>query len=68
MKVIENAVGERQVQRLKRRFQPGSLDWVSMATAGRAMPWQLAPDLPQRVLELARGKYAEFNDSHVHES
>lgn len=58
---------ERQVQRLKRRFQPNSLDWVRHGNRGKTRPWALHPDLPQRVLELARSKYAGFNDSHLHQ-
>ena len=55
-KVIENAVGgrlsvreasrllhlsERQVQRLKRRYQPDSVGWVQHGNRGRSMPWAL---------------------------
>lgn len=58
---------ERQVQRLKRRFQPNSVDWVRHGNRGKPRPWALHPDLPQRVLELARSKYAGFNDSHLHQ-
>ena len=80
MRVIEKAVdgrlsvreaacllqrSERQVQRLKRRFQPHSAAWVKHGNCGQAKPWALLPQLRQRVLELARGKYAGFNDSHL---
>ncbi len=80
MRVIEKAVdgrlsvreaarllqrSERQVQRLKRRFQPNSAAWVRHGNWGRTKPWALSPALRQRVLELARGKYAGFNDSHL---
>jgi transposase len=78
--VIENAAGgrlsvreaarllqlsERQVQRLKRRYQPDSVAWVQHGNRGRPMPW--AFPLPQKVLilTLARGKYQGFNDSHL---
>ena len=54
VKVIENAaserlsvreasrllqLGERQVQRLKRRYQPNSVGWVRHRNRGRSMPW-----------------------------
>ena len=80
VKVIENAAGgrlsvreaarllqlsERQVQRLKRRYQPDSIAWVQHGNRGRPMPW--AFPLPQKVLilHLARTKYLGFNDSHL---
>jgi len=82
VKVIENAAGgrlsvreascllqrsERQVQRLKRRYQPDSVGWVQHCNRGRSMPW--AVSLPQKplILNLARGKYRGFNDSHFTE-
>src|ERR1700688_250374 len=82
VKVIENAVGgrlsvreasrllqlgERQVQRLKRRYQPDSLDWVQHGNRGQRRPW--AVSLPQKelILRLARGRYHGFNDSHLAE-
>jgi transposase len=80
VKVIENAVGgrlrvseaarllqlsERQVQRLKRRYRPDSVAWVHHGNRGRPMPWALPADLRRIILELARGKYRGFNDSHL---
>jgi transposase len=80
VKVIENAVdgrlrvgeaarllqlSERQVQRLKRRYRPDSVDWVQHGNRGRPMPWALPAALRQTVLRLARGKYQGFNDSHL---
>lgn len=56
---------ERQVQRLKRRYQPNSADWVRHGNRGKPRSWALKPELCQRVLELASGKYAGFNDSHL---
>ena len=82
VKVIENAAGgrlsvreasrllhlsERQVQRLKRRYQPDSLSWVHHGNRGRSMPWAVSVPQKQLVLTLARGKYAGFNDSHLTE-
>jgi transposase len=82
VKVIENAAGgrlsvreasrllhlsERQVQRLKRRYQPDSLSWVQHGNRGRAMPWAVSVPQKQLILTLARGKYQGFNDSHLTE-
>jgi len=80
VKVIENAVAgrlsvseaarllqlsERQVQRLKRRYRPDSVAWVHHGNRGRPMPWALPAALRRTILELARGKYRDFNDSHL---
>ena len=82
VKVIENAAGgrlsvreasrllhlsERQVQRLKRRYEPDSVDWVRHGNRGRSMPWAVSPPQKQLILSLARGKYRGFNDSHLTE-
>jgi transposase len=79
VKVIENAVegrlsvgeaasllqlSKRQVQRLKRRYRPDSVAWVHHGNRGRPMPWALPAALRRTILELRRGKYAGFNDSH----
>src|ERR1700694_531129 len=81
-KVIENAAGgmlsvrevarllqlsERQVQRLKRRYQPDSVGWVQHGNRGRSMPWAVSVPQKQLILTLARGKYQGFNDSHLTE-
>jgi len=80
VKVIENAVAgrlsvseaarllqlsNRQVQRLKRRFCPDSVAWVHHGNRGRPMPWALPAALRRTILDLARGKYQGFNDSHL---
>jgi transposase len=80
VKVIENAVAgrlrvseaarllqlsERQVQRLKRRYRPDSVAWVHHGNRGRPMPWALPAALRRTILELARGQYRDFNDSHL---
>src|SRR5271168_3067410 len=80
VKVIENAVdgrlsvseaagllqlSERQVQRLKRRYRPDSVAWVHHGNRGRPMPWALPAALRRTILQLARGKYQGFNDSHL---
>jgi transposase len=82
VKVIENAVGgklsvgeasrllqlsERQVQRLKRRFQADSVAWVRHGNRGRHVPWAFPLPQKQLILTLARGKYRGFNDSHLTE-
>ena len=82
VKVIENAAGgrlsvreasrllqlsERQVQRLKRRYQPDSIAWVRHGNRGRSMPWAVSVPQQQFILSLARGKYQGFNDSHLAE-
>jgi transposase len=82
VKVIENAVGgrlsvreasrllqlsERQVQRLKRRYQPDSLDWVQHGNRGQRRPWAVAVPQKQLILRLARGRYPGFHDSHLAE-
>jgi transposase len=60
-------LSERQVQRLKRRYQPDSIDWVHHGNLGRVMPWAVSPPQKQLILTLARGKYVGFNDSHLTE-
>jgi transposase len=82
VKVIENAAGgrlsvreasrllqlsERQVQRLKRRYQPDSIGWVQHGNRGCSMPWAISLPQKQLILRLARGKYQGFNDSHLTE-
>ncbi len=82
VRVIENAAGgrlsvreasrrlhvsERQVQRLKRRYQPDSVGWVQHGDRGRSMPWAISVPQKQLILTLARGKYQGFNDSHLTE-
>lgn len=58
---------ERQVQRLKRRFQPDSTDWLIHGNTGRPKPWALPPEVRHQIVELARTRYAGFNDSHFHQ-
>lgn len=82
LKVIENAVAghitvaqaaallqlsRRQVKRLKARCRPGEVDWVRHGNRGRPKPWRTSTAVRDRLLELARGKYAGFNDSHLAE-
>lgn len=82
VKVIENAVqgritvGEastllqlsgRQVKRLKARYRPEEVDWVRHGNYGLAKPWALSEVIRNRIVRLAREKYAGFNDSHLTE-
>ena len=82
IKVIENAVAgritvqeaagylnlsERQVKRLKRAHAEEDAGWVKHGNEGRSPANAVSAEKRQRVVELARGKYAGFNDSHLHE-
>ena len=82
VKVIENAVqgritveeasallqlSTRQVKRLKSRYEPEDVEWVRHRNRGASKPWALAEAVKQRIVELARDKYAGFNDSHLTE-
>src|ERR1022692_1956406 len=82
VKVIENAadgrlsvceasrllqLSERQVQRLKRRYQPDSVGWVQHGNRGRSMPWAVSIPQKQLILSLARGNYQGFHDCHLAE-
>ena len=82
VKVIENAVAghvtvaeaakllslsARQVQRLKRRCVPGEVDWVRHGNRGQSKAWRTTERVRAKVLKLAAGKYAGFNDSHLTE-
>ena len=82
VKVIENVVmgrvtaseaatalkrSPRQVKRLKKRFESECVEWVRHGNHGRAKPWALAEAIRQNIVQLAQGKYAGFNDSHLTE-
>lgn len=82
VKVIENAVqgritvaeasgllqlSTRQVKRLKARYQADEVDWVRHGNRGRPRPWAVSEAIQKRIVELARTKYAGFNDSHLTE-
>lgn len=81
-KVVENAVegrltvvaagellqlSDRQVKRLKRNYDDADPNWVHHGNAGRQPANAIPEDIRSRVIELANGKYAGFNDSHLHE-
>jgi hypothetical protein len=80
VKVIENAVqgritvGEasrllelstRRVKWLKARYQGDQVDWVRHGNRGRPRPWAVSEAVKKRIVDLARNKYAGFNDSHL---
>jgi transposase len=82
VKVIENAkqgritvaeasgllqLSSRQVKRLKASYVPDQVDWVRHGNRGRPKPWAMAEAAKKRIVELARSKYAGFNDSHLTE-
>lgn len=82
VKVIENAVAGhitvaeaagllrlsgRQVKRLKQRCVPGEVEWARHGNRGRATAWRISQRIRAKVLKLASGKYAGFNDSHLSE-
>jgi transposase len=82
VKVIENAVqgritvreasellklSPRQVKRLKARYQPNDVDWVRHGNRVRPKPWAISEAVKKRIIDLARNKYAGFNDSHLTE-
>jgi transposase len=82
VKVIENAVwgrttvveassllqlSPRQVKRPKARYEPGQVDWVRHGNRGRPGPWAISQAVQKRIVELARAKYAGFNDSYLTE-
>ena len=57
----------RQVKRLKQRCVPGEVDWARHGNRGQARPWRTAARIRAKVVKLAGGKYAGFNDSHLTE-
>lgn len=82
VKVVENAVegrltvgraaellglSERQVKRLKAKYEAGGVEWVKHGNLGMKKPWGLSQAESDRIVELARGRYAGFNDSHFTE-
>ena len=82
VKVIENAVmgrirvqeaarvlglSGRQVKRLKARYRAETVDWVRHGNRGRPSEKAISPQLREQIVELARNKYAGFNDTHLTE-
>lgn len=60
-------LSQRQVWRLKVRFERDGRTGLVHANRGRASPRRLAETLRARIVELARGRYAGINDSHLAE-
>jgi hypothetical protein len=46
-------LSERQVQSLKRRYRPDSVNWVQHGNGGRGMPW--AVSVPPEAVDLDLG-------------
>lgn len=82
IKVVENAVegrlkvaeaaellqlSERQVKRLKRAYDIADVGWVHHGNQDRQPSNAISEEIRKRVVELACGKYAGFNDSHLQE-
>jgi transposase len=61
------AVSLRHLKRLKRRYRQGGEAALAHANRGRRSPRRLTDRVRARVLELARGRYAGFNDHHLTE-
>jgi transposase len=57
----------RQVKRLKARYRQGSAADLAHANRGRPSPRRLPERTRTRILQLARTRYAGFNDHHLHE-
>src|SRR5271169_1452688 len=55
----------RHVQRLKARYRQGSAAALAHASRGRPSPRRLPERLRARILQLARTRYAGFNDHHL---
>jgi hypothetical protein len=60
-------LSERQVKRLKGQYNPADPGWVHHGNQGRPPANATPVEVRQRVAALARGKYAGFNDTHLHE-
>lgn len=82
IKVIENAVveritvreaaeylnlSEREIHRIKGMHRTEDPSWVYHGNRGRTPANALATETRERVEDLARGKYAGFNETHLHE-
>lgn len=60
-------LSQRQIWRLKVRFERDGPAGLVHANRGRASPRRLAETLREQIVELARGRYAGINDSHLAE-
>jgi transposase len=57
----------RHVKRLKAHYRQGSAAALAHASRGRLSPRRLPERARARILQLARSRYAGFNDHHLHE-
>jgi transposase len=55
----------RHVKRLKSRYRQGGEAALAHASRGRPSPRRLPQRLRERILQLARSRYAGFNDHHL---
>jgi len=60
-------LSERQVRRLRRRFETQGAEGLVHRSRGRPSPRRLAQRLRQRVALLLRTTYRDFNDCHATE-
>lgn len=60
-------LSRRQLQRLSKRFRADGNRVVVHGNTGRSPAHRLADAIRERILELARGRYAGFNDQHFTE-
>ena len=82
VKVIENAVqgrftvaeiagllqlSERQVKRLKKKYRADGTAWVHHGNRGSRATNAIPDAVREQVVQVAIGKYAGFNDTHLHE-
>lgn len=58
---------ERQVYRLKARYREKGPLCLAHGNRGRQSPWKMSKRLEDRMVRLAKGKYAGFNDHHLTE-
>ncbi|MEO5616873.1 MAG: ISNCY family transposase [Candidatus Eisenbacteria bacterium] len=61
------AIGVRQFRRLKAAYQRGGVESLMHGNRGRRSARRLEETVRLRVVELLKGRYAGFNDSHLSE-
>ena len=61
-------VSLRQARRLLRRFEQAGAAGLTHRLRGRPGARRMSPEQAAQLLELARGRYAGFNDTHLHEA
>lgn len=59
------AITPRHIHRLKVRYRQGSAAALAHASRGRPSPRRLPEQVRARILDLARTRYAGFNDHHL---